>query len=629
MRRVQRIDQLEFRINKQKRDKLAGFMAREFEAVAMARGFLEREWNENLRRYNGHAIHEIKHIPYEGAPNVEFTIGAMMCDALYAQSIDLTFNSVQPIITAMPVGVTRGQEGAERVKDAQGFQDWLNYGSENEYGLRHACEHGYLDNIQQGTFWLTTLWEESVKKTGTHQTVQRGPRIRAVPLEDCFISTNVTDPEEAAIIGIRHWIEPDMMALYGQLGNWDVEKAKVTSRGEWVRSNRERLGHVKLDDKSKTNIYEVIVAHVLCDIDDDGIAEDVVVAWDRTSREVLQAVYNPFQRRPYTVGNYQVRAHMLYGMGVMEMVRPFQEGLTMFANDWLANSYLANTKMYQGPPGVAPSGTVRVWPGKYLETSGQDAITELKMSDVYNSGFIGIQFMQSLATMRTGVTEQQTLAKPSQAFGSRTPGITALSAIQQQNKRFASAFDQMRLAAAAAVRQAQYRYQERLLAGDEDVVEHIIRVMGAEKGPRVIRVLRDPDFENGVSIQMAASSASINREADRQAHIQILGVVSQYYQGILEMSSMLANGAIQGEAAQAAVQIRDKAADLVARVLRTYPQMRDAERFVIDFTEELDALPVAQSGLDALGRTLGDLTAAQGGGFGSPGQGSLNGGAAG
>src|SRR6185437_6671880 len=100
-------------------------------------------------------------------------------------------------------------------------------------------------------------------------------------------------------------------------------------------------------------------------------------------------------------------------------------------------------------------------------------------------------FPIAMAERRVGINDLST-PRPSAVLGSRTPGITALSMLQQVNRRFTPAFDAVRLACAGAVRQCLYRYQERLLAGDRESERHIRRVLGDAEGDLVISLLKDP-----------------------------------------------------------------------------------------------------------------------------------------
>lgn len=594
----------------------------EFTDISAARHALEAEWNENQRRYEGVKLAITKHIPFENAPNEEFTIGAMVSDALYAQAVDLTFNSISPYVSARSVS-----DDKESVENAKAFQDWLNWGSENEFKPRRASEHTFLDTIQHGTGIQYIPWEEYTSKTGTHKTARRGPRIRTAPLEDFFITPGAIDIEDAPTVTLRHWLTRGDLALYAKFFQWNIDQAAPAAGSDWVRSNRERIGHQIAAVSRAGKIFEVIQAHCTFDIDGDGVEEDLVAFWDRTSQRVLRIAFSPYQRRPFTASWYQLRAHLFYAMGVMEMTRPYQAGITMFANDWLANSLLANCRMYKGPAGFFPDGTVRAWPGRYLETSSADEIGELKMSDTYPSGFQAILLFQQMSAMRTGVNDSQMNPQASQMFGSRTPGITALSALQQAGKRFTTAYDSMRNMVSDSIMQAQFRYQERLLAGDRDVETHILRVMGDERGQRVISLLRDEDFDESIVVEMAASSASVNREADRQAHLQLLQTVSGYYQQCLELGNLIGSGQLSEGARATAIQIQEKASELVERVIRTYPQIKDAKRFVLTFNEELNnAVPITQDRLGELSRALQSSGGAENGGIGMGGPASpLNG----
>ena len=69
----------------------------------------------------------------------------------------------------------------------------------------------------------------------------------------------------------------------------------------------------------------------------------------------------------------------------------------------------------------------------------------------------------------------------------------------------------MRKALSNAVKQALYRYQEKVLAGRTKVLSHIVEILGVEDGYRVIDLLRSQKFDDGVIVELTASSASTNK----------------------------------------------------------------------------------------------------------------------
>ena len=89
--------------------KLAQYLSVELEDALSSRQSLESTWRELLRQYEGVPKNPVKDFPIENAPNIEVTLGAIACDSIYAQVVDLIYQ-VDPFITCRPVPKGRYSE---------------------------------------------------------------------------------------------------------------------------------------------------------------------------------------------------------------------------------------------------------------------------------------------------------------------------------------------------------------------------------------------------------------------------------------------------------------------------------------------------------------------------------------
>jgi hypothetical protein len=317
---------------------------------------------------------------------------------------------------------------------------------------------------------------------------------------------------------------------------------------------------------------------------------------------------------------YQMRAHLFNGIGVMDMLRPYQEETSDIHNYRVLNMFLANARFWKAKSGSVPD-TMKVWPGKVQEMQDPADLVAEQMADVYPSAPAAESITISLAERRVGINDLST-PRPSAVLGSRTPGITALSMLQQVNRRFTPAFDAVRLACAGAVRQCLYRYQERLLAGDRESERHIRRVLGDAEGDLVISLLKDPDFDECVAVTMTASSASVNREADRQNSLMLVNILSQYYDKTLQLVAIAANPQTPPPVRDVAGKIAEAAGRIIERTIRTFDQVRDPQTFIVNVSEELDGIQdLSQQGMLGLAGLVGTI----GGAVGQFGQAAANG----
>jgi hypothetical protein len=281
---------------------------------------------------------------------------------------------------------------------------------------------------------------------------------------------------------------------------------------------------------------------------------------------------------------------------------------------------------------AARHGTVddfqRVWPMRVVGVESTDDIKELRMSDVYPSILAGLDRLIQLAERRVGVTGEFTSGSPaSRVLGTRTPGITAMTALQSVNRRFAPAFDGMRLNAAAAVRQCLWRYAERVRANDRPVIAHLTRLLGDAAFQRVAELFRQDDFEKAVSVEFTAVSASVNRDSDRQNAMLLMqqqtGYVQQVMQAVMQLSQPGVPPMVH-ETAKKAMKALNYTEDMF---LRTFDQVRNPERMLLNIDTEIDEAQ-QQSMMDAENEAnLGNIVSQISGALGNGDGGDLGGGA--
>jgi hypothetical protein len=192
--------------------------------------------------------------------------------------------------------------------------------------------------------------------------------------------------------------------------------------------------------------------------------------------------------------------------------------------------------------------------------------------------------IMQLANRRVGMSE---MTSPTQ-MPNRTPGITALSMLQQVNRRFTPAFNDMRLCISGALRQCLYRYQERLLSGNNGVFDHFTSVVGPQSALALDSLLRNENFDEWFDVELTASSVSVNREADRQDAIMLVNTLGQYYKGLLELTLFASNPQAPPEAREVARKISIASSEIMDRALRTFDQVRDPATFTVSIEEDIN-----------------------------------------
>jgi hypothetical protein len=578
--------------------RLVGWLQTEVTAAFSARHPLENAWREARRQYEGIPRLASRNSPIPNAPNIEITIGATSVDTLYAHAIDALF-------TASPLLVVRPTN--ERwVEHAKAMQTWVNWMAANELRIRHAVGNAFLDDVQLGTGAYYIPFVERIRKTDIVRVTERHPEIIPIAPENVLLSaTSRGDLQEDRWVGLRFFYTATEVADRARDNpEWDVSKSQPIAQVDWLRQQREEMAHIRGGLSAAKELYEFVDIYCYYDYNEDGEYEDLLVTYDRVGNRIVALGFNPYDRRPIEMMRYQPRAHLPYGLGVMEMIRPYQEEVTEIHNHKVLNSLLANSRMYVASTTAGVTETMEVWPSKVVLVNDVHQFSALQMADVNPQLSVFEQAGLALAEQRVGLRGELSLLARG---GNRTPATTALSLLQQANRRFTPAFDEMRLGTGAAVRQAIWRYSERVKArGDDftDLLDHFADVLGPADSLLLIELLTEPDFEDDVSVEFTVASATVSREADRQNALLLANFVSQSNQRLLELMGVATNEQLPEalrKTAIEAVRVENETRD---RLLRTFDQVRDPQRFIPDVEPQLRATEAEIEQDKALGAAL-------------------------
>lgn len=579
----------------------------EIEAAFAARNAQEESWREGKRQYAAIPRYPYRNTPVPNSPNIEVPLGAIAVDAQYAAITD-TLYTPSPVLTA------RANDDAW-VEHAKAAQRWSNYCVEHEFGLREATDHAFFDCCQMGTAALYVPFVEDVYKHKVFETRFRGPRILPIEPQNIIVPGGSRgDIQRDRWAALRFWYSPGEMKLRAKLRGWDMDKAMPQAEIDWVRRKHEMLG-LTYSSNNWRELYEVLELYIYDDYNEDGEELDLMVHFDRSSQQILALDFNKYDERPVVPMRYQIRPHLFYGMGIMEMVRPFQEETTEIHNHRTLNMMIANARLWIAQHGVF-GDSKEIWANKVIEAADINAVKGLQMGDVYPSSLQAEMAATALAERRIGMEGGSGGQKPHN-IGTRTPGITALTSLQSENRRFTPAFDQMRLGAAEAIRQGFLRQRERLLQGDRQVEAHIVDVLGTEDGALVIDLLKQPNYERYVQVEFTAVSASVNREADRQNAILLGNMFKGYYTDVMQMIAGVSQSPIASELIPIAKDVYQKSTELMDRLARTFEQMRDPKRFLLALDGQFDALSQGAQQRQGLAG-LSQMFAGAAGGGGAP-----------
>lgn len=585
--------------------RLCRHFQQEIEDALSARQQYDQDILEALRQYEGVPRNPYRSTPIEDSPNIEITLGAIATDTLYAQAITTIF-SVNPILT---ISATKESQ----VKQAQALQDFCNWGVENEFGLRAAAEHAVMDVVQLGTGAIYTPYIEVIRKTQTRKIIDRGPKIQAVPIENLILPGGHTgDVNSAPWVAIRMYMTQAEVKARAMLPDeyrerWQLDRRTLqpfipcASMSE-VQLQRELMSRTT-SASTLRKMYEVFAVFATYDYDKDGEDEEIMFFWDRSSNTVSWVDYTPHDYRPINKEVYQIRAHCWNGLGVMKMLANYEEEITQAHNDKATNVKLANFKVWGIKESVAHEDVLTAIPNRMipLQDPAHDLVA-LNMGEVYPSEGVYEATTLNLAERRVGLSDLG-VPRPSQVLGTRTPATTTAAVLQAGNSRFAPAFDNIRRLLTDGVKQCLWRYHERLLTEPTGgpAERNIRAVLGQPRADLVIALLKEDDFLQSSNVELTASNASINRDADRQNSILLANFMGAWGEKILQLISIASQPQTPEPVREAAKKLAIAASAIAERTVRTFDQIRDPSRYIVDVESELDsAVDIQPNALQSL-----------------------------
>ena len=343
------------------------------------------------------------------------------------------------------------------------------------------------------------------------------------------------------------------------------------------RKDGERSDYPHLDDQTDNpynredrlnTLYEFNIAYPI-----DGIPTELVITWHHPTKTILRAIYNPYPWRPYTKLTFIEREGKLEGFGIARRLYQLQEEISTIHRQEVDNATVANTRFFLGKRGAVRPGT-QIWPGRFLTVG--DPERDIK---AFQLGDIGVS-MRALEVQALGYAERSSgisdpqLGRESQSMGSRATATGTLAMIQEGNRRFDLNVRDIRESGSEVGRRVLEINQRFRPRGTSYFVE-------GRDGEFVEQILNlPPEFSAAkLAVELTASTATINRETEKQGLIGLLGVVTQYYERLIQAGMVVFNPQVPGEVKELVVRVAAGAKHVVDRIVQDF-DIRDINTVV-------------------------------------------------
>lgn len=501
------------------------------------------------KAYEAKPREEVREFPFYHASNLVVPIIAIFSDTLQARVMSALLKVRPPWVVKMIGTHPDMQEGMTGA-----LEEFLEYvGIEPEELDLYRVYHEWTgDTIKYGTSVVKAPHEVrymhevigipgdgsgSVEPEFIQSLEYEGPRPEKIAFEDFLIPPASKTLEAADII-----IHKRVMTR-NELGERRFFKIYEPSRVDMIWNKPDRTGPsytetMKQDSSgahtsagygyAEWDIYECWLKWLT---PDGKWRPKIVATYHKNSDTLLRTIYDTSKLLPYALARLFYRDDSIYGYGFCETMWSFQEELSEEHNGRLDNRTVANTRLWRVDPNSKLHAGYRIYPSAMVPAE-KDEIEPIAMGDISQQTIDDERFSIELAERRAGINA------PMQGSGAGQQGkrgiYTAqgtLAVMQEGNRRTDLNISDMRYSHTRLGRiilsdYAQYKVRSALLNVFGDKAELIEQALTAVR-------------DGKLGLPIYSSTASVNKEVEKQSKMILINLMRQHYIGIAQMISQI------------------------------------------------------------------------------------------
>lgn len=537
-----------------------------------------------------------KNFPFVGASNVVLPVIAMAVDPIHAR-LDTGIFKQDPTFRVKALKKSA-------IKYAPALETWINFYISSILPLRQIASPRILECAKLGTMVFKTTYErleciergygENLKEVKVKRTKFAGPMVTGISISDILFPPAYQFLQDCPIVAERQrttYAKLRELEVQGRYTDVDRLRGQSAVERNVLELAREEAANHQTNHGTRA-FEDIEVFEVWCDydFDDSGYPDRITATYHPATRTLLRLQYNPYfhQRKPYTVIPYTVTNDSLYGIGIGEMAKPFQDALTQWNQMASDNAYLANIRMFiakTNSPGIEE--VPRLYPGRvFFVDNPRDDFIPFQSAEIYPSTLTERQNLFGMVEKRTGVSDYLT-GRESPVIGSRATATSTVALIQEGTKRVEQVLENLRYGFGEILDNMLYIWAQYSLDGTDWIV-----FGDDETGTLVTEFfssfVRDDVIRGALAIDLAATDAATNRQMMQQMQLAIINVMMGFYEKMIEAGQLAVQA--MGQAPQFAAFVGDvtgAARRLFKELLSRY-DIRNPEEFLPDLEAYLE-----------------------------------------
>lgn len=535
------------------------------------------------RAYEAKPTEEVREFPFHNASNLIIPVIAIHSDTLLARLMAAIFKT-QPLWVARMIG-----QALTQLEEAKAeFEKFLQYvGIEpTELDLYRVYHEWAGEAIRYGTCVLKVPWVENVEDvvvpgdgTGKYEfsrkVIYSGPRPEKIPFHDFgippqFKTIDSSDFKYHRVRLQRQTLEERaFMNVYDKSAVMHILKSPDLTSPDFVQSQAE-------SDSGATTIpgygwaeWHIYECHFRYRLDGGKFVRCIVWFHEKTNT-ILRAYFNYYPDEIFIAGRLFYRDDQFHGYGFAEMLSMIQEEISQIHNQRRDNMTIANTKVWRADPLSKLHEGYKIYPGAIIPAEDGE-IAPLEHGEVSPMSIDEERLALDLAERRSGVQP------PMQGMGAGTnskrgvySAMGTLSLLQEGNTRTDLNITDLRYAHTRVGRVVGNQYAEFGIGEERSRLFNplLSEAVAQAKAKRLV-------------IPVYSSTASVNREVEKQNDLMLVNVVMRHYQAIGQMLQSVSNPMLP-EQIKEYLTGAITAANIMMRSVMRHFGYEDPERLVPD-----------------------------------------------
>lgn len=512
-------------------------------------------WNELDRKYESKPLTASKSYPWENSSNTFIPLTAIHTDQLFSKFYGSIF-SLDEFWIVKP-------SNKKYIRHAKPVQRWLNWAVRNQLNLAQGLKSPIKEAIKLGTsvikFYYKFVELPRVKYDPEGRPILSKMVIHDAPAVEHVRLHDILKPNPHLEIENDRWVAENFRVTWTQLNELvydgffdrDVVDDLYTyfiQNPQQYESKQEAL-HKRDQTLLGTALFDLQEVYARIDINNDGLAEDVTLWFERNSRKILKVIYNAYHAGwwPYLTLRYLRRDGWWYGKGVPELLENLNAELNTIHNQRIDNGSIANIKTIVARSGAHTSlkPNEGIYPGKVIFADDPDKdVRAFSLGEIHASQFQEEQLVLQYAERLTGVTDPM-VGRLGSGAGTRTPGSVVTSLMQQAASRLSLGIDDAR----SALEELGLRYIEmaQQFYTDDASREKLLTEIFSEEETEAIQMVREVldmpihTTRQRFGLELSVVSQVINRDIERQAENTKLQTIMSIGERVFQMAQMVVN----------------------------------------------------------------------------------------